>query len=68
MFTVYILKCVNGKFYTGFSSNFEQRLRAHQKGDVKFTSSRLPVGVAHLSHFVVKQKAYDFERYLKTGS
>lgn len=66
--TVYILKCNDDKYYTGCSSNFEQRLKAHQKGEVSFTKTRLPVTVVHLSQFIVKKKAYDFERYLKTGS
>ncbi|ARN77115.1 hypothetical protein BST97_03405 [Nonlabens spongiae] len=66
--TVYILKCNDGKFYTGCSSNFEQRLEAHQNGEVSFTKTRLPVTVVQLSQFIDKKKAYDFERYLKSGS
>ncbi len=67
-YTVYILKCSDGQFYTGFSKNFPQRLKAHQSGKVKFTKVRLPVEVVFLAQFQDKQKAYDFERYLKSGS
>lgn len=67
-FCVYILKCSNGQFYTGFSTNLENRLKAHKSGEVHFTKDKLPVELIHVSYFVDKQKAYDFERYLKSGS
>ena len=67
-YAVYILKCNDNTFYTGFTTNLEQRFRAHQKGEVKYTATRLPIEIAHVSYFADKQKAYDFERYLKSGS
>ncbi|QCX00988.1 GIY-YIG nuclease family protein [Aggregatimonas sangjinii] len=67
-YAVYILKCANGKYYTGYTTNITQRLIGHQKGEVSFTKDKLPVELVHLSLFIDKQKAYDFERYLKTGS
>jgi len=68
LYGVYILKCINGKYYTGFTTNFTNRLKAHQKGEVSFTKDKLPVKLIHISYFENKQKAYDFERYLKSGS
>ena len=67
-YTVYILKCSNGKYYTGYTTNIKNRLIAHEKGKVSFTKDKLPFLLVHLSLFATKQKAYDFERYLKTGS
>jgi len=67
-YAVYILKCSNGKYYTGFTTNIEQRLKAHNDGEVHFTKDKLPVELVHLSLFENKQHAYDFERYLKSGS
>ncbi len=67
-YAVYILKCSNGKFYTGFTKNINKRLKAHNKGEVHFTKDKLPVEIVHISLFSNKQKAYDFERYLKSGS
>ena len=67
-YAVYILKCANGQYYTGFSANLEQRLRAHIKGEVHFTKDKLPFDLVHVSFFTNKQRAYDFERYLKSGS
>lgn len=67
-YAVYILKCANGKYYTGYTTNINTRLIAHKKGEVTFTKDKLPLALVHLSLFAEKQKAYDFERYLKTGS
>lgn len=67
-YVVYILKCANGQYYTGYTTNIKNRLVAHGKGEVSFTNDKLPVELVHLSIFANKQKAYDFERYLKTGS
>lgn len=65
---VYIIKCNNGKYYTGYTTNVQNRLTAHRNGEVSFTKDKLPVQLVHLSLFANKQKAYDFERYLKSGS
>lgn len=67
-YAVYILKCANGQYYTGYSANLKNRLRAHRKGEVKFTKDKLPIRLVHLTFFENKQKAYDYERYLKSGS
>ncbi len=68
LYAVYILKCSSGKYYTGFTTNIKQRIKAHNDGEVHFTKDKLPVELVHLSLFENKQKAYDFERYLKSGS
>ncbi len=67
-YAVYILKCNDNTFYTGFTTNIKNRLAAHSSGEVKYTKSRLPIELNHISFFQNKKKAYDFERYLKTGS
>lgn len=67
-YAVYILKCSNKTYYTGYTTNIENRLKAHNKGEVHYTKDKLPLELVHLSLFANKQKAYDFERYLKTGS
>ena len=45
-----------------------QRLARHQKGYVDATKNRLPVRIAVEVVFRDKYKAYDFEKYLKSGS
>jgi putative endonuclease len=41
---VYILRCRDGSFYTGWTSNLEQRLAKHSAGDAsRYTASRRPI-------------------------
>jgi putative endonuclease len=41
---VYILRCCDGSFYTGWTSNIERRLAKHSAGNAsRYTASRLPV-------------------------
>lgn len=68
MWTVYILKCSDNTYYVGCTSDVNQRLIQHNKGEVKYTSPRLPIQIAHQSVFYDKYKAYEFEVYLKSGS
>ncbi len=68
MWFVYILKCADRKFYTGCTSNLEDRMKRHNGGQVPATKNRLPVTLITYIVFSEKQKAYDFEKYLKTGS
>ena len=63
-----MLRCNDNKIYTGYSFNLERRLRQHRKGEVSFTKTRLPVELVTYVAFTDKLKAYDFERYLKSGS
>ena len=67
-YAVYILKCNDGSYYTGFSANIQQRLKAHKNKEVSFTKNKLPVELTFISYFQNKKRAYDFERYLKSGS
>jgi len=49
VFYVYILKCRNDIFYTGYTNNIERRLSEHNRGTAsKFTRSRLPVTLAYV--------------------
>ena len=67
-FAVYIISCSNGSYYVGFTKNLHQRLKAHMNGLVTFTKHKKPLRLVHISVFSDLKKAYDFERYLKTGS
>jgi putative endonuclease len=66
--TVYILKCADGKFYTGCTSDLDDRMRRHPAGEVPATQDRLPLVLVTYIVFSDKQKAYDFAKYLKIGS
>ena len=66
--TIYILNCADGNIYTGCTNDFEDRLMKHQAGKVMSTKSRLPVSVLLKITFHDKYKAFNFEKYLKSGS
>jgi predicted GIY-YIG superfamily endonuclease len=68
IWTVYILKCKNGKHYTGCTSDLKRRLIEHYSGKVKWTSEHLPFHLVTSISFQNKYKAYSFEKYLKSGS
>ena len=68
MWFVYILKCSDNTFYTGCTSDLDARLKRHSKGENTYTRYRLPVNLISYIAFQDKYKAYNFERYLKSGS
>ena len=68
MWTVYLIRCSDDSIYTGCTSDFDQRLEMHNKGQVKYTSSRLPFELVTYIVFNDKHRAYKFEKYLKPGS
>lgn len=68
MHFVYLLKCIDGSIYTGCTNNLTNRLERHAKGQVKYTQDKLPISLITYIVFTDKFKAYDFEKYLKSGS
>jgi putative endonuclease len=66
--TVYLLRCSDGSIYTGFTSDFIQRIEYHRSGRVTYTSTKLPVEVILTIEFRNKYLALAFEDYLKSGS
>ena len=67
MFYVYSLKCRDG-YYVGCTDNIQERLNRHQKGQVLATAKRLPVNLEFYFATEDKYKAFEFEKYLKSGS
>jgi predicted GIY-YIG superfamily endonuclease len=65
---VYILKCRTGIIYTGCTNNLEERINRHNSSQVLATKNLLPVEIVTYIVFTDKYKAYNFEKYLKTGS
>jgi len=67
---VYILqsKLITDRFYTGFTENVENRLKDHNSGKDAHTSKYKPWSIKTAIAFTDRQKALDFERYLKTQS
>jgi putative endonuclease len=66
--TVYILRCADNSFYVGCTNDFEKRLVRHNKDEVVYTGTRLPLKPETKIIFTDKYLAYNFEKYLKSGS
>ena len=67
MYYVYSLKCKNG-FYVGCTDDLKDRVSRHSKGQIPATKDRLPIKLDFYFAISDKYKAYEFEKYLKSGS
>lgn len=66
---VYILRCNDDSYYTGCTTNLEQRLVQHQTGTFEgYTSERLPVVLVWAEHFTELRPAIEAERRIKNWS
>jgi predicted GIY-YIG superfamily endonuclease len=66
---VYILRCSDGSYYTGCTTNIEQRYGEHQAGETPgYTATRLPVEMVWADEFQTIHDAIDFERQIKRWS
>jgi len=68
MHYVYILNCADGKQYTGCTDDLKDRIERHKSGYVPATKERRPVELFSYVAFADKYKAFEFEKYLKSGS
>jgi predicted GIY-YIG superfamily endonuclease len=68
MHYVYILKCCDNIIYVGCTNNLRNRILFHNKGYNTYTKKRLPIKLLFYCCFPNRYLAYNFERYLKTGS
>ena len=64
--TVYIVRCSDGSFYTGYTGHVEQRLAAHNNGKgAKYTASRRPVELVYRETFTDRFEAMKREYRIK---
>jgi predicted GIY-YIG superfamily endonuclease len=68
VWTVYILRCNDGKYYVGCTVNLTERIKRHTRGSCQYTKCRLPVEIITYTVFNNKYSAFHFEKYLKSGS
>jgi putative endonuclease len=68
MYYVYILKCVDDKPYTGCTDILKERIERHKNGYVPATKGRRTLKLDMYFAFQDKYKAFNFEKYLKSGS
>ena len=65
-FFVYILKCVDGSYYTGHSDNLEKRISEHNQGLINcYTSTRLPVECVFIQTCTSSIEALEAEHKIK---
>ena len=55
-------------FYVGLTDDLRDRLRRHNAGEVAHTSKFRPWRIKTAVAFTDRQRAGEFERYLKTAS
>ena len=65
-FYAYILKCSDGKYYTGHTDDIENRIAQHQAGIGDcFTYARRPVELVWIEEFPTRYEALVSERRIK---
>lgn len=67
---VYILKCSDGTFYTGVTSNLEKRISEHQSGKHadSYTFTRRPLQLVFYSEFTDINLVIEKEKQIKKWS
>jgi len=67
---VYIIQSINvsDQVYIGWTTHLRERLASHNRGKSTHTSKFRPWKIAFYAAFNSKEKAIQFERYLKSGS
>lgn len=70
MYYIYLLRSLNSpeKTYIGFTTSITNRLKKHNEGGSPHTKRDKPWKLVTYLAFSSKEKALDFERYIKVGS
>jgi putative endonuclease len=63
---VYVVKCSDGSYYTGYTTDVERRVAEHNAGDgAKYTRGRRPVTLVHVEAFDSQSRAMQREYAIK---
>jgi predicted GIY-YIG superfamily endonuclease len=64
---VYILRCADGTYYTGYTGDLLRRYKQHQSGAIprSYTKSRRPVELVWAGEFETKEEARANEKNVK---
>lgn len=66
---LYILRCADGSYYTGHTTNLERRIAEHQLGEgSNWTKSRLPVKLVFTQELPDASQALIIEQQIKGWS
>lgn len=65
-FCVYILLCMDGSFYTGYTKDLDERTKQHENGKgAKYTKTHKPQKLAYVELFNSRSQAMKRERTIK---
>lgn len=63
---VYIILCINGSFYTGYTKDINERVRLHANGrGARYTKMHPPKEVAYVEQFTSRSEAMRREKAIK---
>ena len=63
---IYIVRCKDGTYYTGSTSNLENRVEMHNKGQgAKYLRGKLPVNLVYAKEYRYYKNALHAERNIK---
>jgi putative endonuclease len=66
---VYILKCADGSYYTGCTTDLRKRLLEHDLGEgAKYTKKRLPVSMVYFEEYSRIDAAFEREKQIQRWS
>lgn len=70
IYYVYIVKCSDNSYYTGFTNDLERRINEHNDGlnSDSYTYNRRPVELVFYCEFNDVNQAIDFEKQIKGWS
>lgn len=68
-FYVYMLVCIDGSFYTGYTKNIQARTKLHANGQgARYTKAHKPQKVVYVELFDSQAKAMKREKEIKKMS
>lgn len=63
---IYIVRCNDGTYYTGWTNDIEKRVKTHNEGKgAKYTKTRRPVTLVYYESFQTKEEAMRREWEIK---
>ena len=63
---VYIILCIDGSFYTGYTKNIDTRLKLHESGKgARYTRMHKPQKIAYLEMLDTRAQAMKREKQIK---
>jgi putative endonuclease len=66
---VYVIECVDGTYYTGYTTDVDRRVDEHDAGDgAKYTRGRTPVDLVHVETYDSQSSAMSREHEIKSLS